>query len=86
MSRLLENPKVFAIAAALFMIATIFNFSVNNATPGYAGSSLIAPLGPVEVNQQIGPTLPPNPWEPSPKVAIGPTLPPNPWEPSPKVV
>ena len=52
MSRLLENPKVFAIAAALFMIATIFQFQRQQPN-GFVGSGLVAPPAPIEVNLNI---------------------------------
>ena len=83
MSRLLENPKVFAATAILFTIATLFNFSAQ-AVP-VAGSSLVpAPfMAPTQINQEIGPSIPPNPWDP-PKSNIGPSSPPKPWDP-PKV-
>ncbi len=68
MSNIFANPKFFAAACLLFAGATFFNATVN-ASPGEEGlgvrnapSSLSAPV------LEVGPTIPPSPWDDEPVV------------------
>ena len=63
MSKAFANTKVFAASAILFAVATLFNATMN-ASPSQEGvglrnapSSLSAPV------LEVGPTLPPSPWD-----------------------
>ena len=63
MSKTFANTKVFAAAAILFGVATLFNASLNG-SPFQEGigvrsapPSLSAPV------LEVGPTIPPSPWD-----------------------
>ncbi|MEO8128961.1 MAG: hypothetical protein ABJF23_23840 [Bryobacteraceae bacterium] len=63
MSKTLANPKIFAAACILFAGATLFNVTMN-ASPATEGrglrnlpTSLSAPV------LEVGPTIPPSPWD-----------------------
>ncbi len=69
MSKALANPKIFGAACLLFVGATLFNATINASTPREglgvrsAPSSLSAPV------LEVGPTIPPSPWDDEPSVA-----------------
>jgi hypothetical protein len=62
MSKALANPKIFGAACLLFAAATLFNVSAN-ASSSITGMSLKAPMSQSETVLEVGPTIPPNPWE-----------------------
>ena len=50
MSRILSNPKIFALTGALFVAATLFNMTQSDSFAP-AGSSMTAAPAPVEATQ-----------------------------------
>jgi hypothetical protein len=63
MSKAFANTKLFAAAAMLFAVATIFNASMN-ASPSQEGRGLRITPSKIEAPVlEVGPTIPPNPWE-----------------------
>ena len=70
MSKTFANTKVFAASAILFAIATLFNASVNGST-SQEGLGLRSAPAPLSVPVlEVGPTIPPSPWDDEPTVAI----------------
>ncbi len=70
MTKAITNPKFFAATCLLFVGATLFN-AIGNASPAQEGqglrnapSSLSAPV------LEVGPTIPPSPWDDEPSTAI----------------
>jgi hypothetical protein len=65
MSKAFANTKLFAAATILFAVATIFNANMNaSSTSGREGLGLRnAPSTLSEPVLEVGPTIPPNPWE-----------------------
>ncbi len=80
MKRLLESPKLFAVAAILFAIATFVNVGTMNASQDIDS---VLPL--VDSSFQASPTMPPDPWGDPPAltraqgISASPTMPPDPW-------
>ena len=64
MSKAFANTKFFAAATILFAVATIFNanMSASSTTPEGLGLRK-APSTTSEPVLEVGPTIPPNPWE-----------------------
>jgi len=62
MSKAFANPKIFAAVCLIFAGATIFNVSAN-ASSDMKGMSLKAVPQVSAPVQEVGPTIPPNPWE-----------------------
>jgi hypothetical protein len=63
MSKALANPKIFGAACLLFAAATLFNVSANASSSTATGMSLKAPISQSDTVLEVGPTIPPNPWE-----------------------
>ena len=67
MTKFLQSKMTFAAAAVLFAVASFANAA--------AGSKSSAPI------TQLGPTMPPSPWDEGKQNAqLGPTMPPSPWD------
>jgi hypothetical protein len=63
MTKAFTNPKVFAAACLLFAGATMFNVTAN-ASSNASGMSLNATPAKISAPVlEVGPTIPPNPWE-----------------------
>src|SRR4051794_41795525 len=62
MSKAFANPKIFAAVCLIFAGATIFNVSAN-ASSDIKGMSLKAVPQVSAPVEEVGPTIPPNPWE-----------------------
>jgi hypothetical protein len=82
MRRFLENKLVQVAVLSFFMFA--FVLSAGTPTPSAIPASInIGPTMPPSpwdgVSVAIGPTMPPSPWD-GVSVAIGPTMPPSPWD------
>ena len=63
MSKTFANTKVFAASAILFAVATLFNATMNGSTSqeGLGLRSAPAPLSAPVL--EVGPTIPPSPWD-----------------------
>ena len=69
MTNAIANPKFFAATCLLFAGATLFNATMN-ASP--AQECLGLRSAPVSVSApvlEVGPTIPPSPWDDEPTVA-----------------
>jgi len=65
MSKAIANPKIFAATCLLFAGATLFNVTAN-------ATSNVGPRTPEGVSVpvlEVGPTIPPSPWDDAPPVA-----------------
>ena len=64
MTKAFANTKVFAASAILFAAATLFNANMSASSTSREGFGLRnAPATLSEPVIQVGPTIPPNPWE-----------------------
>ena len=89
MTKIYETKKFFAITAILFVAASIVNLSASTPTMSPRMALASAIMAPDGGQTNLGPTLPPSPWDdPSGnlvslttgKMNLGPTLPPSPWD------
>jgi len=71
MSKLFANPKIFGAACLIFVGATLFNASANASSNANGMSLKAAPTTYSEPVLQVGPTIPPNPWDDEPAPAGG---------------
>ena len=63
MSKVLANPKIFGAACLLFAGATLFNATVNASTPRQGLGLQSAPSSLSVSVVELGPTIPPSPWD-----------------------
>ena len=69
MSKALANPKIFGAACLLFAGATLFNATGNASTAREGLGLRIAPPAVSAPVLEVGPTIPPSPWDDEPSVA-----------------
>jgi len=73
MSKAIANPKIFAASCLLFAGATLFNVTANaTSNANGAGASGIGLRTPERISApvlEVGPTIPPSPWDDAPSVA-----------------
>jgi len=68
MSNIFANPRVFAATCLLFAGATLFNATMN-ASPSEGSGLRTAPTSLSAPVLEVGPTIPPSPWDDAPSVA-----------------
>ena len=69
MSKAIANPKIFAATCLLFAGATLFNLNANANGAGASGIGLRTPERISAPVLEVGPTIPPSPWDDAPSVA-----------------
>ncbi|MEP6538395.1 MAG: hypothetical protein ABJF23_23855 [Bryobacteraceae bacterium] len=67
MPKAIANPKIFAAACVLFAVATLFNVNAHAGSQGdeirASGIGLRAPEQISAPVLEVGPTIPPSPWD-----------------------
>ena len=65
MSKAIANPKMFAAICLVFVGATIFNATAasDSNSPGASGMGLRSPEQISAPVLEVGPTIPPSPWD-----------------------
>jgi len=69
MTKAFANPKVLAATCLLFAGATLFNVTVNASTPAEGLGLRSVPTSLSAPVLEVGPTIPPSPWDDAPSVA-----------------
>ena len=69
MSKAIANPRIFAATCLLFAGATLFNVTANANGAGASGIGLRTPERISAPVLEVGPTIPPSPWDDAPSVA-----------------
>jgi hypothetical protein len=63
MTKAFSNPKIFGAACLLFAGATLFNMTANASSNANGMSLKATPAKVLAPVLEVGPTIPPNPWE-----------------------
>ena len=69
MTKAIANPKFFAAACLLFAGATLFNATMNASPTQECLGLRNAPCAISTPVLEVGPTIPPSPWDDEPSVA-----------------
>jgi hypothetical protein len=70
MSKAFANPKIFAATCLLFAGATLFNVTANASSNANGMGLKAAPDKLSAPVLEVGPTIPPNPWDDDPAPSV----------------